>query len=227
MKKVLMLLLAISFLSVNAVSAEEATPILKTGNINVSYEDAVNVREEITIANAETIPDAKLEHIVTKIESAKLENLIITSNNKHLEYQTQEGNSVDKIYVNLPDEIQGDFTYEISYQLQNVEIEKIPILVPAFSTDGNGNVISLNIDLPEGIYIHESFPIIDSGDSGSVEEQMMNIPSFVGLETGASPAGFFTTSNIYTIFGLAVILAIILAWLLNERKNKAGEAANV
>ncbi|PLR77033.1 hypothetical protein CU633_12505 [Bacillus sp. V3-13] len=227
MQKFLVLLFMIMLFSIAPVSAAEASPILKTANLNISYGDRVMVTEEITIANAEAIPKAALEHVATKISGVQLENLDVNANNQKLTYEASEGGSVDKFIVSLPEGVQGDFTYTLSYEVSDLETEKIPFLVPAVNSDGNGNVVSLQVELPEGTYLHESFPIIDSGDSGTVEEHMMNIPSFAGLQTGSSPAGFFTISNFYTIFGLAVILGIIIAWIISERKSKAGEIVNV
>jgi hypothetical protein len=60
-----------------------------------------------------------------------------------------------------------------------------------------------------------------------VTEYMINIPNFVSIQLGSSPAGFFTSSNMYSLFGLIVILGFIAAWLLNEKKGKQGVATNV
>ncbi|RFU65049.1 hypothetical protein [Peribacillus glennii] len=227
MKRVLMLLAAVMLLVVGTASAEEAKPILDSGKLKVAYDNGVNVSEEITIANAEAIQKGALLHTVSKIDGGQAENLVFESNGQELQYERKEGKSVDKVTVSLPDGIKGNFTYKISYKNPNAEAEKIPFVIPAVNSAGNGNVVSLTVNLPEGKYLHESFPIIDSGDTGTLKEHMMNIPSYVGLETGSSPAGLFTRSNLYTFLGLAVILGIIAAWLISERKSKAGEAVNV
>lgn len=227
MKRIIMLLFGVMLLSINTVSAEEATPVLKSANLEVMYEDVIKVTEKITIANSEAIHEGTLEHIVTKIGGARFEDLVINGEDQELTYELNEGNSVNRVLVSLPEGSKGEFTYTVSYQFSDTRNEKIPFVVPAVNTAGNGNVVSLSINLPKGKYLHESFPIIDSGDSGMVKEDMMNVPSYVNLATGSSPAGLFTTSNLYTFFGLAVILGIILAWIISERKSKGGEVVNV
>jgi hypothetical protein len=227
MKRIIMLLFGVILLSVNTVSAKEATPVLKSANLEVTYEDVIKVTEIITISNSEGIPEGTLEHIVTKLGGAQIEDLVINGEDQELTYGLNEGNAVDRVLVSLPEGSKGEFTYTVSYQFSDTRNEKIPFVIPAVNTAGDGNVVSLNVSLPEGKYLHESFPIIDSGDSGLLKEYMMNIPSYVNLETGSSPAGLFTTSNQYTFFGLAVILGIILAWIISERKSKGGEVVNV
>ncbi|MDQ1005503.1 hypothetical protein QFZ28_006081 [Neobacillus niacini] len=227
MKRIFMLLFGVMLLSANIVSAEEATPFLKSANLEVTYEDVIKVTEKITIANSEAIPEGTLEHIVTKIGGEQFEDLVINGEGQELTYELNEGNSVDRVLLSIPAGSKGEFTYTVTYQYSDLGNEKIPFVVPAVNAAGNGNVVSLNVNLPKGKYLHESFPIIDSGDSGMVKEDMMNIPSYVNLETGSSPAGLFTTSNLYTFFGLAVILGIILAWIISERKSKGGEVVNV
>lgn len=227
MKRITMLLFGIILLSVSTVSAEEGTPVLKSANLEVIYEDVIKVTEIITISNSEGIPEGTLEHIVTKIGGTQFEDLVINGEDHELTYELNEGNSVNRVLVSLPEGIKGEFTYTVTYQYSDTGTEKIPFVVPAVNTAGDGNVVALNINLPKGKYLHESFPIIDSGDSGMVKEDMMNVPSYVNLETGSSPAGLFTTSNLYTFFGLAVILGIILAWIISERKSKGGEVVNV
>ncbi|WP_409288283.1 hypothetical protein [Peribacillus sp. SCS-37] len=227
MKRITMLLFGILLFSVSTVSAEEGTPILKSANLEVTYEDVIKVTEIITISNSESIPQGTLEHIVTNIGGTGFEDLVINGEDQKLTYELNKGNSVNRVLVSLPEGSEGDFTYTVTYQYSDTDTEKIPFVVPAVNTAGDGNVVALNINLPKGKYLHESFPIIDSGASGMVKEDMMNVPSYVNLKTGSSPAGLFTTSNLYTFFGLAVILGIILAWIISERKSKGGEVVNV
>ncbi|MCQ6268359.1 hypothetical protein M1K46_22490 [Fictibacillus sp. WQ 8-8] len=228
MKKVLLFSIIGFFLFSGSAVAAEVSPIIKSADIDVALESGkVNVTEHFTISHAEAIKNGELEHILTTSENKTAKDLTITSSNKNLQFDKKEGKVLQKIQVKLPDGVKGQFDYEIKYHYVSEELTKIPLVIPAINAEGTGNGVTLKVDLPEGKYLHDSFPVIDSGDSGSVQERMMNVPNYLNLKVGSSPAGFFTTSNMYTIFGLVVIFGIIVAWLLNERKSKVGGVANV
>jgi hypothetical protein len=229
MKRTWLLVLMFIFLSSGSVLAAEAKPIVKQANIEVSpKQDGVEVSEQITLANVEAVKEGKIQHIITQFENTKVENLIIKAGEKELTVEAQEGKLIDKLLIPVPEGVTGDFTYSISFRYSgSSDLSKIPLVVPAIASDGMGNIVSLKINIPEGMYLHDSFPIFDSGNTGSVTEYMINIPNFVSIQLGSSPAGFFTSSNMYSLFGLIVILGFIAAWLLNEKKGKQGVATNV
>jgi len=229
MKKSWLFVLIFVFLFSGTALAAEDKPTLKQANIKVSFgQDGVEVVEQITLANVETIKEGEIEHIFTKFENAKVEDLVIKAGEQELSSETQEGNVLERILVSVPQGTTGDFSYTVDFRLSvNGEVKQVPLVVPAVPPDGAGNDVSLTVTIPKGQYLQDSFPIIDSGKTGTLKENMMNVPNFLKLQLGSSPAGFFTATNFYTLFGLIVILGFIGAWLISERKAKTGGLANV
>jgi hypothetical protein len=227
MKKVLSWTLLFLLLFSTIVFAEEAKPILENAILEVTMgNNGSKVIETITISNADAFTDGKVEHILTDFE--EVSNLLFTSGGTELDIQIQGNEVINKVFLTLPEGTTGDFSYVITFD-HVADSSRIPFVVPAISTDGNGNDVLLKVTLPQGQYLHDSFPIIDSGDTGSVQEYMMNIPTFAKLKMGETPPNLFTASNMYTLFGLTVIFGIFAIWGLNERrmKNKAGGVASV
>jgi hypothetical protein len=227
MKKVLSFTLLFLLLFSTTVFAEETKPILENASLEVTMGDnGSKIVETITISNANAFTDGKIEHILSNF--GEVNNFSVTSGGSELDFQLQENDVINKVFVNVPEGTTGDLSYVITFDYVG-DTQRIPFVVPAITTDGNGNDVLLKVTLPEGQYLHDSFPIIDSGDTGSVQEYMMNVPTFTKLKVGETPPGFFTASNMYTLFGLSIILGIFAIWGLNERrmKNKAGGVASV
>lgn len=207
--------------AVLAADAKAPKPFIKEASIEVNPNDGgASVSEKMTISRVEAVKDGKLEHLFTRFQGAEIKNLVIRADQQELKPEIHQGSTHDKVFIAIPQGKTGDFAYEITFEYTSSEPGKIPLVIPGVATDGSGNVVSLKLNIPEGRYLHESFPIIDSGDSGVVEERLMNIPNFLNVKIGDSPAGFFTSSNLYTLLGLLVILAINIAWLASERKSK-------
>jgi len=230
MKRIGFLILVILCLSSGAVAAEgkPVKPILKEAVIQIaSNQEGAVVNEKVVISQAEGVKDGKLEHLFTKFDSTKINKLTIKSNNQELKSEVKQGSTHDKVFVQLPQGTAGDFSYEISFDYASKEPNKIPLLVPAMATDGTNNIITLQYKVPEGKYLQDAFPIMDSGTTGTLEEHMMNMPNFLNVELSSTPPGFVTTSNLYTLFGLLVILGVIAAWFVYERKGQKGGVAHV
>lgn len=221
-------LIFVILFSGTALAAEDK-PVLKQANIEVSLgQDGVEVVEHITLANVEAIKEGKIKHIFTQFENAEVEDLVIKAGEQELSIETQEGNVLERILVSVPSGIAGDFSYTVAFRLSvNGDVKQVPLVVPAVAPDAEGNDVSLTVTIPEGQYLQESFPIIDSGKTGTLKESMMNVPNFLKLQLGSSPAGFFTATKFYMLLGLIVILGLIGAWLISERKAKTGGVANV
>ncbi|WP_047151759.1 hypothetical protein [Aneurinibacillus tyrosinisolvens] len=211
-----------------AADAKAPKPFVKEASIEVlPNQGGASVSEKITISQVEAVKDGKLEHLFTRFDGIDIKNLVIRSGQQDVKPEIQKGSTHDKVFITIPQGKSGDFAYEITFEYTSNEPNKIPLVIPGVASDGTANVVSLKLKVPEGQYLHESFPVIDSGETGMVEEHIMNIPNFLNVKFGDSPAGFFTTSNLYTLLGLVVILGIITAWLVSERKNKTGGFANV
>lgn len=229
MKKSLLLGFILSVFVTGSVFAAEAKPVLKKANIEVSLaEDGIHVKEQITLANVESIKSGKIEHILTRFPNAEIKNLEIKAGDQKLTVESNKGSMMDKILVARPESAKGDLTYSIVYSYPRTSnISKIPLVLPAVSTDGTGNVVSIKLELPKGMYLQDSFPIFDGAESGTIQGDMMNFPNFLSLDLGSSPPGLLSESNLYTLFGLVVILGFIIAWLYNERRAKTGGVVNV
>lgn len=223
-----LLVLIFIFLFAGTAFAAETKPLMKKANIEISPNNGgVDVTEQITLANVEKVKDGKIEHTFTRFENAKMENLKSKAGEQELTMESQEGKLIDKFFISIPQGTSGEFTYTVTYHYGNTEVDKIPLVVPAVSSSGQGNDVSIKLTIPEGQYLQNSFPIMNAGDTGTITQDMMNIPNFLNVSLSSSPAGLFTISNMYTVFGLIVILGFIFLWLMSERKAKVGGVANV
>lgn len=216
------------FVSGTALAAD-VKPILKKASIEVSpNQDGVEVVEQITLTNVEAVKNGKIEHLLTLFENIEVQNIDIKSGDQKLTVDTVEGTMIDKLIVSVPQGTTGDFSYSISYHIaKNADSSKVPIIVPAIASDGKGNFVSLKLNIPDGQYLQESFPLLNAGDTGSLQNDYMNIPNFLNVQIGAAPGGFFTASNIYTLIGVLIILGIMIAWIVNENKGSKGGSVHV
>lgn len=191
--------------------------------------DGAEVVERITLSNAERL-GGEVEHILTRFEGAgEVEDLVVTSGGRELEVERQEGGAVDRLFVSLPEGTSGEFEYGISYGYAGGS-ERVPLVVPAVTTVGDANSIGLELVVPEGRYLRDSFPVIQSGDSGTVSTDMIGFPNYTSFAFGSSPVGVFTRSNAYTAFALVVIVGCIAGIFLYDRRSarvtERKEAAN-
>ena len=184
---------------------KEGDPVVGEANVRLQPgQDGVDVTEQIALRNAEGLRE--VEHVFTRFGEG--EELV-------LDYQ--EGVLVDKVIFPLPEGTTGDFSYEVSYRYpESGDSVKVPLVVPAVPTVGDYDRVALELTLPEGRYLHSSFPVI-SESSGTVDTSMISFPNYSSFELGTSPIGIFTASNIYAVVGIALILGLTVAPLVYER----------
>ncbi|TWT25357.1 M1 family metallopeptidase [Planomicrobium sp. CPCC 101110] len=229
MKKLLglALLLLLAFSLSVPVFAAEGPAILQNGTIEVIAGDQESqVTEQLTLSNTVAYTEGTVEHILTNLGT--ISGLAVTSDGQPLDFQLTEDETLNKVVVTLPEGAADEFTYEISYTFSGAG-NRIPLIIPTVSTDGNGNDIMLTVTIPEGQYLQNSFPVIDAGDTGTLTEYMMNIPNFVSLEISSSPPGFFNYNTLFTALGLVIILGFIgaMAFSLFKSTKKTGGSVNV
>jgi hypothetical protein len=228
MKKLsgLALLLLLAFSLPIPAFAAEGPAILQNGTIEVIAGDQESqVTEQLTLSNTAAFTEGTIEHILTNLGTVS--GLTVTSNGQPLDFQLTEDETLNKVAVTLPEGVADEFSYEITYTFSGTG-DRIPLVIPNASTDGNGNDIVLTVTIPEGQYLHNSFPIIDVGDTGTLTEYMMNIPNFVNLEISSTPPGFLNSNTVYTGLGLVIILGFIGAMAFNLFKStkKTGGSVN-
>jgi hypothetical protein len=80
--------------------------------------------------------------------------------------------------------------------------------------------------VPEGRYLLDSFPVVESGGNGTASASMTSFPSFVSYELSATPTGLLTSTNAYTALALVIIVGSVLGLLLYDRRTGRGEVAN-
>jgi hypothetical protein len=195
---------------------KEGDPVVGEANVRLQPgQDGIDVTEQIALENAEGLQE--VEHVFTRFGDAGAEDLIVTAEGEELELDYQEGDRVDKVIFPLPEGTTGDFSYEVSYRYpESGDSVKVPLVVPAVPTVGDYDRVAFELTLPEGRYLHSSFPVI-SESSGTVDTSMISFPNYSSFELGTSPIGIFTPSNIYTVVGIALILGLTVAPLVYER----------
>jgi hypothetical protein len=226
-KRLFLFTILILLMSSTSALAVDAKPFLKSATLDITVSESGNqIKETVTLSNIEGFENRTIEHIFTNL--GDISDLSFSSNGENLDFEIKEDKTVNRLLIQFPEEISNEFTYEIAFNHLGEKL-KIPMIIPSVSSDGNGNDVLLKVTIPNGKYLHDSFPIIDSGKTGSIEEYMMNIPNFLNLEISESPSDFFTKSNMYTALGLFIILGTIALWVLNEikSKQKVGRDINV
>lgn len=215
-----------------APTPQEGDPVVERADIRVAPGgDGAEVVERITLSNAERL-NGEVEHILTRFEGAGgVEGLAVTARGRELQVEREEGELVDRVLVSLPEGTSGEFAYEVSYRYAGGS-ERVPLVVPTVPTMGDANDVALEVVVPEGGYLLDSFPVIQSGGSGTVGTEMIGFPNYTSFVLGSSPGGVFTRTNLYTALAVAVILGCIAGILLYDRRSAKGtgttrEATNV
>lgn len=202
-------------------AAPEEVPVLRDASISVLPDQGgVDISERIELSNIEDSNQGEIEHIVTKLGDAEIEDLSVTAGDQELMVERAEGDLLDRIVVSLPEGADEDFSYEISYRYPEIQdSNRVPMVVPTLTSGAVENNVSLEMEIPEGQYLHSSFPLIDSGDIGTVSANMVSFPNYVSFVLGGSPVGIFTSANLYTALTFAVILSCVVGLLLFDRKS--------
>jgi hypothetical protein len=86
--------------------------------------------------------------------------------------------------------------------------------------------VNVEVVVPEGRYLLDSFPVLEPGGDGPASASMTSFPSFVSYELSATPTGLFTSTNVYTALALVIIVGGVLGLLLYDRRTGRGEVAN-
>lgn len=200
---------------------EKGAPTLKQASIRVTPgQDGVEVVERITLSNVQGLEE--VEHVFTRLGDAEAEDLSVTAGGRELAVDRERGDLIDRIVVSPPRGASGDFSYEVSYRYpESADSARVPLVVPTVPPSGDANSVTLELAVPEGRYLLESFPVIDSGNTGVVRTSMIGFPNYSSFELGSSPIGIFTRSNVYTALAIALILVCVGGLLLYDRRSGA------
>ena len=132
---------------------------------------------------------------------------------------------MDKVFVPVPEGVRGTFDYEVSYRYAG-GVERVPLVTPTVLTPDDSSSVNIEVVVPEGQYLLDSFPVVEPGGDGPASANMTSFPSFVSYELSATPTRIFTSTNIYTALALVVIAGCVLGLLLYDRRAGRGEVAN-
>lgn len=92
------------------------------------------------------------------------------------------------------------------------------MLVPIYASMGAESIVTLNITVPEGMYIYSnSFPVVPHMEEGNHETiPMANIPSHIKFEFGAEKEGFFNEFSVISYVVFFALVAVIAKWIYTE-----------
>lgn len=211
-----------------AMAAESSSPTLEKAEINIISDGKVGyeVTQTITIKNVEELVNGSIEHTLSSINDVEINNLNIVSDGRPLDYTIEKSEALDRYFVTVQENSNGNFTYTITYELVLEENEfTVPIFVPMLPSLGAGNIVSINFNTAEGKIIQRnSFPVLKKSEENEVTSYLMNIPSHVNYI-------FSDTKKVFTLFNfvgwasIVVLLLIVFVWIRSEIKTEK-EAAN-
>ena len=213
-------------LSAPAVAQEDSSgkgPVLEKATVRVTPSpDGAEVMERVAVAGA--AEGGRIEHVLARFGTAEVEDLAIRAGGRELAVERERGENLDKIFVSVPEGSGGTFDYEVSYRYGGVE--RVPLVTPTVLTPDDSNSVNVEVVVPEGRYLVDSFPVVEPGGNGAASASMTSFPSFVSYELGATPTALFTSTNVYTALALVVIVGCVLGLLLYDRRTGRGEVAN-
>jgi hypothetical protein len=209
-------------LSAPAVAQEE--PVLEKATVRVTPSpDGAEVMERVAVAGA--AEGGKIEHVLAQFGTAEVEDLAIRAGGRELAVERERGESLDKIFVSVPEGSGGTFDYEISYRYAG-PAGRVPLVTPTVFTPDETSTVNVEVVVPEGRYLLDSFPVVESSGNGTASASMTSFPSFVSYELSATPTVLFTSTNVYTALALVIIVGCVLGLLLYDRRTGRGEVAN-
>jgi hypothetical protein len=222
----LALLLAL-MLSTPAVAQEDSSgqgPVLEEATVRVTPSpDGAEVIERVAVAGA--AEGGRIEHVLARFGDADVEDLTVRAGGRELAVERERGETLEKVFVSVPEESGGTFDYEVSYQYGG-GAERVPLVTPTVLTPDDSSSVNVEVVVPEGRYLLDSFPVVESGGDGPASASMTSFPSFVSYELSATPTSLFTSANAYTALALVVIVGCVLVLLLYDRRTGRGEVAN-
>jgi hypothetical protein len=214
-------------LSAPAVAQEDSSgkgPVLEKATVRVTPSpDGAEVMERVAVAGA--AEGGRIEHVLARFGTAEVEDLAIRAGGRELAVERERGENLDKIFVSVPEGSGGTFDYEVSYRYAGAA-GRVPLVTPTVLTPDDTSSVNVEVVVPEGRYLLDSFPVLEPGGDGPASASMTSFPSFVSYELSATPTGLFTSTNVYTALALVVIVGAVLGLLLYDRRTGRGEVAN-
>ena len=210
----------------SAVSAQETSdgPVLQEASVRVVQDRAgAEVTERLVVTGG----GEGVEHVLARFGRTEVEGLTVEAGGRELDVVRERGDLVDRISVPVVGDSGERFEYEVSYSYPgSAEGGKVPLVVPAAPTADDAAVVTVDLLLPEGRYLRDSFPVIEPGEGGNPGASMTSFPSFVSYEVGSSPGSLLTASNVYTALALMFIVGCVLGLLLYDRRSGRREVAH-
>ncbi|MGE7269890.1 hypothetical protein ACQKK5_00380 [Brevibacillus panacihumi] len=223
MKRFVMALVAVFALTLplSAVRAEEGKAMLGKADVSIEVKDGVYfVTEQIQLLHPNHAPDGKLEHTISKLNGVSAENLRIATGNEDLTFEEQDGDALQKVFVQMPEAGSDAFDYSISYQVALPDGEyKLPLFVPMYAAEKGENLVHISFQAPEGMVVQpNSFPIVIENNQNRVESHMINLPSHVSYLFGDS-APVVNSHTLISAVTLVILFLILFVWARVERRN--------
>lgn len=222
------LIISMMFLQINSTvfADEHGKPYLSQVEVDIIANENHEyiVSQDITISDIELLEGNEIEHTQSHINQVEINNLSFYAENQELNYTESESDSLTRLNVEVPEGHEGDFNYQVSYEAQLSSSEfTVPLFVPEFASLGEGNIVEINYEAPEGKVIQDnSFPVV-KGDVGSTDTSyLMNLPSHVKYVTDDSK-NYFNSFNLVGWGSLITFLIIVFVWVRSERKFQKGE----
>lgn len=210
-----------SLIMASAVWAQEPSdgPVLQEASVRVVQNRAgAEVTERLVVTGG----GKGVEHVLARFGGTEVEGLTVEAGGRYLDVVRERGDLVDRVSVSIVGGSGDRFEYETSYS-GSAEGGKVPLLVPAAPTAGDAAVVTVDLALPEGRYLRESFPVIESGEGGNLGASMTSFPSFVSYEVGSSPGSLLTASNAYTALALVFTSSGAFSGCCSTIAGPAGE----
>jgi hypothetical protein len=211
-------------LMLSAPAVAQEGPVLEKATVRVTPSpDGAEVMERVAVAGA--AEGGRIEHVVARFGTAEVEDLAIRAGGRELAVERERGESLDKIFVSVPEGSGGTFDYEVSYRYAGAA-GRVPLMTPTVLTSDDSSSVKVEVVVPEGRYLLDSFPVAESSGNGTASASMTSFPSFVSYELSATPTVLFTSTNLYTALALVIIVGSVLGLLLYDRRTGRGEVAN-
>lgn len=226
MKKLVTFFVILVSLITFQIPSYAAEPIAKTlekTDISIISDGESNyeIRQNIVLKGEGDFSGNQIEHTFSNINDMKPENLQFISVGNELEFTVEELESLDRYFITIPDEITGNFNYEISYTISVEEGEySTPLFVPMYPAEGQSNIVQIDFQTTEENMVQRnSFPVLKKAEDNEVTSYLMNIPSHVTYIFGPEK-NIFNSHNIISWSAIIVLLGIIFIWIRSELKSK-------
>jgi hypothetical protein len=217
-------LLALMFSAPAVAQDESSGPVLEKATVRVTPSpDGAEVIERVAVTGASE--GGEIEHVLARFGDAGVEDLAIRTGGREVAVESERGETLDKVFVSVPEEVRGTFDYEVSYRYSG-GAERVPLVTPTVLAPDDSSSVNVEVVVPEGRYVLDSFPVVEPSGDGLASASMTSFPSFVSYELSATPTRFFTSTNIYTALALVVIVGCVLGLVLYDRRTGRGEVAN-